>query len=216
MDRLAVRFTHPLLGQAVLAAADGAALRRAHAALARSATSDEVRARHLAGATQGRDPNVAASLEAAAATIRDRGATLDAATLLEQAAALTPETDPDHAMRRARLAAETLFIDVSDYVQADRILEAAIAVASPGPERAEAVSLRALIRYYHGQTPDAVRLGEQALAEAGGDPLLRARVLGRAAFLVMQVDLERGNGLATEAIGPAYERIDLMAVERAE
>ncbi|HEY8847544.1 MAG TPA: ATP-binding protein, partial [Candidatus Limnocylindrales bacterium] len=148
MDRRAVRFTHPLLGQAVLAAADAAALQRAHAALARTATSDEVRARHLAGATEGRDPNVAAALEAAAATVRDRGATLDAATLYEQAAALTPETDPDQAMRRARLAAETLFIDVSDYVQADRILEAAIAGASPGPERAEALSLRALIRYY--------------------------------------------------------------------
>ena len=47
--------------------ADGATLQRAHAALARTATSDEVRARHLAGATEGRDPNVAAALEAAAA-----------------------------------------------------------------------------------------------------------------------------------------------------
>ena len=73
-------------------------------------------------------------------------------------------------MRRARLAAETLFIDVSDNVEADRILEAAIAAAEPGPERAEALSLRGLIRYYHGQTPDAVRLGEQAVAEAGADP----------------------------------------------
>ncbi|HEY8799044.1 MAG TPA: AAA family ATPase, partial [Candidatus Limnocylindrales bacterium] len=200
MDRRAVRFTHPLLGQAVLGTADGAALQRAHAALARTATSDEVRARHLAGATEGRDAKVAAALEAAAATIRDRGATLDAATLYAQAAALTPDMDPDHAMRRARLAAETLFIDVSDYVQADRMLEAAIAGASPGPERAEALSLRALIRYYHGQTPDAIRLGEQAAEEAGDDPILRARVMGRAAFLVMQVDLERGNAMVAQAL----------------
>ena len=108
------------------------------------------------------------------------------------------------------LAAECLFIDVSEIVQADTILETAIAKAPPGPARAEALSLRAIIRYYHGQTPDAVRLGEQALAEAGSDPLLRAKVLGRAAFLVMQVDLERGNGLAAEAIelleGPGARR----------
>ena len=184
----------------MLAGADARALQRAHAALARTATSDEVRARHLAGATEGRDPDVAAALGAAAATIRDRGATLDAAALYERAAALTPETDPDGAMRRARLAAETLFIDISDYVQADRILEAAIAGASPGPERAEALSLRALIRYYHGQTPDAMRLGQQAVEEAGTDPILRARVLGRAAFLVMQLDLERGNAMVAEAL----------------
>ncbi len=200
MDRRAVRFTHPLLGQAVLAAADGAAIQRAHAALARTATSDEIRARHLAGATEGRDPDVAAALEAAAATIRDRGATLDAAALYERAAALTPVNDSDHAMRRARLAAETLFIDVSDYVQADRILDVAIAGASPGPERAEALSLRALIRYYHGQTPDAVRLGQQAVDEAGDDPILRARVMGRAAFLVMQLDLEGGNAMVADAL----------------
>ena len=200
MDRRAVRFTHPLLGQAVLSGADGAALQRAHAALARTATSDEVRARHLAGATEGRDPDVAAALEAAAATIRDRGATLDAAALYERSAALTPETDPDGAMRRARLAAETLFIDISDYVQADRILEAAIAGASPGPERAEALSLRALIRYYHGQTPDAIRLGERAVEEAGDDPIVRARVMGRTAFLVMQLDLERGNAMVADAL----------------
>src|SRR6185369_12489668 len=63
------------------------------------------------------------------------------------------------------------------------------------------LSLRAIMRYYHGQTPDAVRLGEQALDEVGADPVLRAKVLGRAAFLVMQLDLERGNALAAEAIG---------------
>ncbi|MBI3747556.1 MAG: AAA family ATPase [Chloroflexi bacterium] len=200
IDRRAIRFAHPLLAQAVLARAEPEALRRAHAALARSATSDEVRARHLAGATEGRDADVAAALEAAAATIRDRGATLDAAALYERAAELTPEPDLAGAMRRARLAAETLFIDVSDYVQADGILEAAIARAAPSPERAEAISLRAIVRYYHGNTPDAVRLGQQAVAEAGDDRILRAKVLGRAAFLVMQVDLERGNAMASEAL----------------
>jgi DNA-binding CsgD family transcriptional regulator len=201
VDRQAIRFVHPLLAQAVISLAGPVELRRAHATLARTALSDDARARHLGGATEGRHENVAAALEAAAVAARDRGATLDAASLYERASELTPEPLGDQAIRRAMLAAECLFIDVSEIVQADAILETAIERAPPGPARAEALSLRALIRYYHGQTPDAVRLGEQALAEAGGDPVLRARVLGRAAFLVMQVDLERGNGLAAEAIG---------------
>ena len=196
----AIRFTHPLLAQAVISIARPEELRRVHATLARTARSDDARARHLGGATEGRHENAAAALEAAATASRDRGATLDAASLYERASELTPESLGDQAIRRAMLAAECLFIDVSENVQADRILETAIATAPPGPARAEALSLRAIIRYYHGQTPDAVRLGEQALTEAGEDPLLRARVLGRAAFLVMQVDLERGNRLAEQAI----------------
>ena len=200
VDRQAIRFSHPLLAQAVISLAPPEELRRAHATLAGTATTEDARARHLAGATEGRDENVAAALEAAGAASRDRGATLDAASLYERASELTPQALGVEAIRRAMLAAECLFIDVSEIVQADAILEAAIAKAPPGPARAEALSMRAVIRYYHGQTPDAVRLGAEALAEVGMDPLLRAKVLSRAAFLVMQVDLARGNELAAEAI----------------
>jgi DNA-binding CsgD family transcriptional regulator len=201
VERQSVRFAHPLLAHAVISSTSPAELRRANATLARTATSDDARARHLGGATEGRHENVAAALEGAAARARDRGATLDAATLYQRASDLTPKALGDRAIQRAMLAAECLFIDVSEIVQADAILEAAIATSSAGPARAEALSFRALIRYYHGQTPDAVRLGEQALAEVGDDPVLRAKVLGRAAFLVMQLDLERGNALAAEALG---------------
>ena len=201
VDHHMIRFKHPLLAQAVMSLARPDELRLVHATLARTATSDDARARHLGGATEGRDENVAAAVEAAAAASRDRGATLDAASLYERAGDLTPESLGEQAIRRSMLAAECLFIDVSEIVQADTILEAAIAKAPPGPARAEALSLRAIVRYYHGQTPDAVRLGDEALAEAGSDPLRRARVLGRVAFVVMQIDLERGNRLVAEAIG---------------
>jgi hypothetical protein len=210
VTRDAVRFSHPLLAQAVVATAGQDELRRAHATLARTATSDEARARHLAGATDGRDAGVAAALDDAAASARDRGATLDASALYQRASDLTPEALPDLATRRAVLAAECLFIDVSEMVQADEILQVAIAAAAPGPARADALSLRALIRYYHGQTPEAVRLGEQAMTEAGDDPIERARVLGRASFLVMQLDLARGNAIVTEAI----ELLDRVAEGR--
>ncbi len=213
MDRRSIRFSHPLLAHAVIGMATPAELRRVHASLARAATSEDVRARHLGGATEGRHERVALALEAAAGAARARGATLDAASLYERASQLTPVTDGEEVLRRATLGAECLFIDISEIVQSDAILAAAIAAAEPGPTRAEALSLRALIRYYYGHTPEAVQLGEQAMTEAGVEPVRRARILGRAAFLVMQVDLDRGNALAAEAIGLLDAVGDATAVD---
>ena len=195
-----IRFTHPLLAEAVTATASPIELRDAHAVLARTAASDHARARHLGGATEGRDETVAAALEAAAANARRRGATLDAASLYERASQLTPEELEDDAVRRAMLAAECLFVDVSEIVQADAILARAIDGARTGSTRAMALSLRAIVRYYHGQTPDAVRLGEQALTEVGDAPIPRATVLSRTAFLVAQLDLARAYELVEEAL----------------
>ena len=206
IDDGAVRFGHPLLAQAVIQTTTPAELRRAHAALARTARSEDARARHLAGATDGRNERVASALETAASAARDRGATLDAASLYQRASDLTPDAASDAALRRARLGAETLFIDISDSVQADGLLERAIEAGRPGPARAEALSLRALTRYYHGDLPTAVRLADEAVAEsdAAGTPeerVARALVLGRAAFVVMQVDLARGGELVREGLG---------------
>ena len=50
-----------------------------------------------------------------------------------------------------------------------------------------------------GRAPEAIELGRQALDEVGDDPILRAKVLGRVAFLSMQLDLERGVALVDEA-----------------
>ena len=196
----AVRFAHPLFAQAVTALAAPSDLRAAHAALAASARSPDARARHLAQATAGPDESVAAALAVAAAEARRRGATLDATALYQDAARLTPPDRGDARLERSLAAAECLFVDLSESVNADRILEAAIADANPGPARARALSLRAIVRYYHGRVPEAIALGQEALAEAGDEPTLRATVLGRLAYLVMQLDLIRGVGLADEAV----------------
>ncbi|HEV8402624.1 MAG TPA: AAA family ATPase [Candidatus Limnocylindrales bacterium] len=201
VDRGSVRFDHPLMAQAVLGLAPATALRRAHAALAATTPSTDARARHLGQAADGPDEAVARALTDAAAAARIRGATLDAATLYLDAGRMTPADQVDRRLERARLAAECLFIDLSEIVQADGILQTAIAEAPPGPARAEALSIRALVRYYHGRTAEAVAMGEQALMEVGdADPMLRARVLGRVSFVVMQLDLERGLDLIDEAI----------------
>ena len=200
-ERGLVRFGHPLMAQAVLGAASPAVLRSAHAALAAASASLDARARHLGQAAEGPDESVAQTLADAAEAARARGATLDAAALYLDASRATPRNLPDQRLDRARLAAECLFIDLSEMVQSDSILEAAIREAPPGPARAEALSIRALVRYYHGRVPEAVALGEQALEEAGGDDVeLRAMILGRVAFLVTQLDLERGLALVEEAV----------------
>ena len=200
IDGGTVRFAHPLFAQAVTSLAPAAGLRSANEALAGATQSQDARARHLAHAADGPDETVAAALAEAAEHARMRGATLDAAALYQEASRLTPADDPEAALDRARLAAECLFIDMSEYLEANRILEAAIDRAPPGPARADALSLRAIIRYYHGRVPEAIELGEQALGEAGDDPERRARVLGRLGYLVMQLDLERGVGLVDEGV----------------
>jgi DNA-binding NarL/FixJ family response regulator len=196
----AVRFAHPLLAQAVLGLVPGDRLREAHRVLAGATSSPDARARHLSGAAAGPDEVVAGALAEAAVAARERGATLDASALYLEAHRATPTDLADRRLDRARLAAECFFVDLSEMVQADTILEGALRAAPPGPARAEALSIRALIRYYHGHVPDAVAMGERALAEAGADGPHRATILGRVAFLVMQLDLERGLGLASQAV----------------
>ena len=202
-----VRFTHPLIAQAVITEAQPQDLRAAHAVLARSTVSPEARARHLGEAADGPDETVAEALASAASGARLRGATLDAVALYLEAGRATPEEDADRRLERHRLAAECLFVDLSEIVQADAVLADAIADAAPGPARAEALSLRAIIRYYHGRAPEAVATARQALAEAGDDPVRRALILGRVALVEMQLDLPRGFALVDEAAA-LLERYD--------
>jgi DNA-binding CsgD family transcriptional regulator len=78
------------------------------------------------------------------------------------------------------------------------------------------MSLRAILRYYHGDTPDAVRLADLAVQEVGSGTssdarIRRATVLTRASFLVMQLDLQRGLELVAEALrllDPSPEGLD--------
>ena len=99
-DAERLRFTHPLLASAVVAATP-ATQRRLHALLATQPQRPEERARHLALAADGPSAATAAELDAAADLARGRGAPAAAAELLEQAAALTPMTRPGDARRRS-------------------------------------------------------------------------------------------------------------------
>ncbi len=194
-----VRFDHPLLASAVLEMAGQARVRDAHRRLAGAAMTTEDRARHLGLAADGPDEATAAALEDAAVSARARGASLDAAVLFERASGLTPDALAEDAVRRGILAAEDAFIDLADYHYADAILDRIVQQSPAGPSRAEAMSLRGIVRYFHGRQAEANALCEAALNEVGDDPVRRAKVLLRSAYLHGQVDMSLGTQEASEA-----------------
>jgi DNA-binding CsgD family transcriptional regulator len=195
-----VKFTHPLLSETVLESAGRQALRGVHSKLASTASSEDARAWHMGQAANRADEEVAAALEQAAERARSRGAAVYASSLYQQSCDVTPSDAPERAVRRAVLAAECLFIDISEEMLADQILIRAIRKVSAGPTRAIALSLRALVLYYHGRIEEAIQLVERATSEVGDDPVTRAIVLLRRSFLFAQVDIDRGAAAAIEAL----------------
>jgi DNA-binding CsgD family transcriptional regulator len=169
VERERLRFEHPLLASACLRRLDAESRRALHRRLASVVESREERARHLALAAEGPDAGLAAMLEEAATASVERGARSAAAELLDHARRLTPQTDDVSWARRSTTMADLLYHHV-DQREARRVAEEVIARAGPGPDRALALALSA---FY---VPTLVDRYDQALAEAGADPALRARI----------------------------------------
>jgi DNA-binding CsgD family transcriptional regulator/energy-coupling factor transporter ATP-binding protein EcfA2 len=162
LDGGRLRFSHPLFAAAVAAKIAPVRLRELHAAAAQVAERAEARARHRALAATGASDSAA---QAAAA----RGAPATAAELFELAASLTPSDQPaDGARRRLEMARH---LNIGGEIRAARTtLAILIEAIPPGPTRAEALSLLAMLQ--QDDFPAATELLLQALAEAGGDPSL--------------------------------------------
>ena len=215
-----IRFTHPLLAAEAYAGLDDAGRREVHRRLARVVTGPEELARHLALAASGPDPDVAAALDAAAAHAHDRNAPDAAAELSEQAAAMTPDTDPARARRMA--AAGRYRLLAGDLRQARQLLERALEepAAASGPERAELLFRLATVRELIDDFTTPASLGLEALRHAGDDAALAVQVklllagvtfiTGRDwstganhAFEAMQIAEESGDpAILAAAIGP--------------
>jgi DNA-binding CsgD family transcriptional regulator len=175
-----VGFTHPLLGSTVYAAAAPQARRSVHRRLADLVVDPEERARHLALASGGPHLQVARALEEAGGHARARGAPDAAAELLELARKLTPPEDGAGLLRRSVEAAGYHF-DAGDATHATALLEAAIATARPGQDRARIRFRLASISWL-----DMTRvqgLSEQALEEVGDDAETRAAILEHLAWV---------------------------------
>jgi DNA-binding CsgD family transcriptional regulator len=173
-------FTHPLLGSTVYAEATSSARRRVHRRLAELVDDPEERARHLALAASGPDPHVARALEEAGRHARARGAPDAAAELLELARNLTPPED-DAGLRRRSVAAAEYHFDAGDATRATALLEAAIAMARPGRDRARIRFRLASISWLDMRRVQG--LSEQALREVGNDAETRAAILEHLAWV---------------------------------
>ena len=161
--------------------------RSIHARLAEEARTPEQRARHLAAAADGPDEQVAAALEAAAADADARGATIAAAELAEQAAALTPDADVGRRVDRLLLAAGAA-INAGEGPRARPLLEEVLERTTAGPRRARALHKLA----YLVEDAGALAMAEAALDEAGDDDELCADIeLSAALFAEMGGKPER-------------------------
>jgi AAA ATPase domain len=121
-DRL--RFSHPLIGSAVYAAALPGEKRAVHELLATACSEPEESARHLALAASGPDASVADTVGRAATVVRDRGAPELAAGLCELARRLTPAERLDDRSRRTIDAVDCLLL-AGNFSRAQRVIHEA-------------------------------------------------------------------------------------------
>jgi DNA-binding CsgD family transcriptional regulator len=164
-----LRFSHPLFASAVAVRIPPGRLRELHAAAAQVTSRPEARARHRALAAVGTSASAAADLDLAGQSAAGRGAPASAAELFGLAASLTPDDQPAESARRRLEMARQLNIG-GETDAARTTLRTLIEATAPGPLRAEALSLLAMLD--KDNFPAATALLLQALAEADGNPNL--------------------------------------------
>jgi DNA-binding CsgD family transcriptional regulator/tetratricopeptide (TPR) repeat protein len=171
-----IRFAHPLLASGVYTDASPTQRRLTHRRLADVVDEMELRARHLAQASTGDDPEALVALDDAAASAHARGAPAAAAELLELAIGL----GGDAVERRIRLAGH--YFDAGDPARARKLLERAIAGLQPGQVRAQALYALAVVRFIDDGYLEASQLLQRALDEDTPDGPLQVRIATTLAY----------------------------------
>lgn len=203
LDGERLRFTHPLLASTAYSEAAPERIRLLHRRLGGVLDEGEERARHLAQAATGPDPDVATALDAAAVAASARGAPGAAAELGELAMALTPPDALEDQRRRSVVAAGHHFA-AGDPRRAGSLLEAAIAELPSGPERARVLGTLAEVRSREDDLALALELLTQALDEAGNDPAVRVPLeLRRGLYLFHLGDPAGARGSVERAVTQA-------------
>jgi DNA-binding NarL/FixJ family response regulator len=194
----AVRFTHPLLAAGVYAEAPPSTRRALHQQLGRLVHDPEERARHLALAAVGPDPEAVEALDSAAARARRRGAPIAAAELLELAIGL----GADEPARRVRAARD--HFHASNPGRARELLASVIRDLEASALRAEALFLLAVIGFESAGDPASSRLLEQAMNEAANGTALRCSITFELAYqLFNQGDLPRALSCMQQVVSDA-------------
>ncbi|HET7017702.1 MAG TPA: AAA family ATPase [Streptosporangiaceae bacterium] len=173
LDDSRVRFSHPVLASTVLSSIPPARRRELHAEAARTSASAEERARHRALAAGAPSAEIATELDEAASVAEHRGAPATAAELLELAARLTEDGQPDDRHRRL-VSAARLLGRAGETRAASALLTDLAQAAPPGPQHAEVLAYLGWLD--EDDVAGSIRLLETALAEAGDTPILRARI----------------------------------------
>ncbi|HEU5204893.1 MAG TPA: AAA family ATPase [Candidatus Limnocylindrales bacterium] len=197
-DRDRVRFSHPLLASAIYGSLNTAERRSLHRRLAALVVDPEERGRHLARSVTTADVGVASTVEEGADLAARRGATEAAAELYEAACRLTPPERSGDLARRM-LAGANALASAGDITGAQSLATRALAIGPTADLRARVLVLLGSIASYTETMDVRVALHEQALAEAGEDASLRARVL-LALFEQIASDAPRAGQRADEAI----------------
>ena len=174
LDGERLRFTHPLIASIPYADLAPDARRALHKRLAATVTDPEEHARHAALGSTERSFAVSAALDIGARHARARGS-IDAATeLAELALARTPVSDSDELLRRSVDAAEYLLL-LGDAPRARTVLSQGLDAVPAGPRRVRGLLLQATIASWEQGDATVARWCEQAMTEAGDEPLLLAR-----------------------------------------
>jgi ATP/maltotriose-dependent transcriptional regulator MalT len=179
VDGHRLRFAHPLLSRGFYTDVTPARRRLMHRRLAEIVSEPEIKARHLAMAATHGDELTLMALDEAADMARSRGAPAAAAELLDMAIALgggTPE-------RRILSAAH--HFDAGEPARARRMLEETIGSLEPGPRRAEAFSLLALVLSLNDSFDEAADLLERALDDVQDDLAQRVAILVSLSFAIV-------------------------------
>jgi hypothetical protein len=142
-----LRFTHPLLRSALYSEMRLSERRRVHRRLGAVAEDIEERAWHLALGASGPSEEIAGMLDRAAGYAAARGAPGEAATLMEQAARLTPANRSEPASERTVRAADHHF-QAGDLSRSRDLISAVLPATPAGPLRA-ALLIRLATIYYH-------------------------------------------------------------------
>jgi DNA-binding CsgD family transcriptional regulator len=194
-----IRPSHPLLAAAARGQAHPDERRALHRELADVVSDETLRARHLALATAVPDSELAATVAAAAAGARARGATEDAVDLAEHALRLSPGGTEERAGLILALAGYLLAAGEPERVAGT--LDPLFDALPAGPLRARAHLLLADARAKN--VDEYERQLDDALADAGPDPETRSTALAVMSGLIAVARTERiahAEALASEAL----------------
>jgi DNA-binding CsgD family transcriptional regulator len=169
-----IRFVHPLLASVPYAGLTPDARRAVHRRLCAVVGDPEEQARHAALSSDAPDSATAAALEQAASRASRRGNVEAAAELAELAVGCTPAEEPADLERRRFDAADYLF-HLGDPGRARAMTAAGLELGPDAAGRVRGLLLLASIAHWTEGDNGPGAWISQAMAAAGGDPLLQAR-----------------------------------------